>query len=95
MIKFPKLILFTILILIILFLFLLNPNKGRFNHWFIEGGGKVLEDKIMIQKVTNIILKSNFTIKRENYYLFSIYTVPTNTADYKFIGIGFWFIYLE
>jgi hypothetical protein len=88
----------VIFIVIIIFLaIMLNPKKNTFNHWFMENLRWRASDRAMISEVETSVKSDIYDdtsiIRRDNYFIISIFIIPSETArPYKFLGIIGWII---
>lgn len=101
------LVIFLFLIMFVLVsLYATNPSKYEFNEYVKENVGKTIRESgvtsnsfinnflgMLAGKVTENVADIAFT--RDNYYLFSIYSIKGVDVDYKFLGIFKQFIPLS
>jgi cbb3-type cytochrome oxidase subunit 3 len=87
-------LIFIFIIFICILLIIFNPNRASFNNAVFEGGSNAITENQEISKnIRDINLKDynnddHPLIKRENYLLFSIYTVHfSDTKIYSILGI--------
>lgn len=87
-----KSLIVKIVVIIIILMIIFNPNKARFNSWFMEDARWHYTDKNMIQKVeegiSSEVYNKNPVIERKYFAIFSLYIVPSDDSkNYVFIGL--------